>query len=76
MSRFLDSPRVATCFALLASALALAPVAVRKARTVIAEVNPNMPHTMGESTIPLDAIDHRGVNRHAHRLIVALFVGQ
>lgn len=36
---------------------ALAPAAVRKAGTVIAEVNPNMPRTMGETTIPVDDID-------------------
>jgi acyl-CoA hydrolase len=38
--------------------VALAPVAARKASTVIAEVNPNMPRTMGDSTIHINDIDH------------------
>jgi len=35
----------------------LAPAAVRKAGKVIAEVNPNMPRTLGGAWVPLDAID-------------------
>lgn len=52
------SPPDETGVCSLGVSVALAPVAVRKARTVIAEVNPNMPHTLGESTIPLEEIDH------------------
>jgi acyl-CoA hydrolase/RimJ/RimL family protein N-acetyltransferase len=33
---------------------------VQRAKTVIAEINPNMPWTMGETTLPLDLI-HRAV---------------
>jgi acyl-CoA hydrolase/RimJ/RimL family protein N-acetyltransferase len=36
----------------------LGQVAVERARTVIAEVNPRMPRTRGSSGIPLDLIDH------------------
>ena len=42
----------------LGVSVALAPVAVRKANAVIAEVNPHMPHTRGDTTIPIDDIDH------------------
>ena len=35
----------------------LAPVAIRKADRVVAEVNRNMPRTMGETTIAIDEID-------------------
>jgi len=38
--------------------VALAPVAARKAGTVIAEVNPHMPRTMGDTTISINDIDH------------------
>ena len=34
------------------------PAAVAKARLVIAEVNPSMPRTMGDSTLHLSQIDH------------------
>jgi len=33
-------------------------LAVLKAKKVIAELNPNMPYTLGDSIIPLDRIDH------------------
>lgn len=36
----------------------LAPVAVRAAGTVIAEINPHMPRTEGETAIAIDDIDH------------------
>ncbi|MBN2283319.1 MAG: GNAT family N-acetyltransferase [Deltaproteobacteria bacterium] len=32
--------------------------AVEQARTVIAEINPNMPWTLGDTVIPVDCIDH------------------
>lgn len=38
----------------------MAAAVLQKARTVIAEINPNMPWTMGETTIPLDMI-HKAV---------------
>jgi acyl-CoA hydrolase/GNAT superfamily N-acetyltransferase len=33
-------------------------IAVQKARKVIAEVNPNMPRTLGDTFVPVDRIDH------------------
>lgn len=45
-------------FVSLGVSVDIAKVAIRKARTVIAELNPNMPKTLGDTFIPVDRIDH------------------
>ena len=45
-------------FVSLGVSVDIAKVAIRKARTVIAELNPNMPKTLGDTFIPVDRIEH------------------
>ncbi|RLB69303.1 MAG: hypothetical protein DRH03_08645 [Deltaproteobacteria bacterium] len=45
-------------FVSLGVSVDIAMSAVKKAKIVIAELNPNMPRTMGETNIPVDMIDY------------------
>jgi len=45
-------------FVSLGVSVDIAMSAVKNAKIVIAEINPNMPRTMGETNIPVDMIDH------------------
>jgi len=45
-------------FVSLGVSVDIAMAAVKNAKTVIAEVNPNMPKTMGKTSISIDLIDH------------------
>ena len=45
-------------FVSLGVSVDITKAAVLKAKTVIAEVNPNMPYTFGDSLIPIDQIDY------------------
>lgn len=45
-------------FVSLGVSVDITKAAIEKARTVIAELNPNMPVTLGDTFIPVDQIDH------------------
>lgn len=45
-------------FVSLGVSVGVARSAIKRAKTVIAEINPNMPRTMGDTTIPMGLIDH------------------
>jgi len=45
-------------FVSLGVSIDIARSAIKNAKTVIAELNPNMPRTLGDTNIPVDQIDH------------------